>query len=283
MVTQLKLKQHFLSLANALYVWGANCETITEDYMDELYRNYGTSTYNKAYYKNKLVAGAGKLGADCSGALCPISGYDTTAQGYYNRCTKRGSIESIPTDKVCLVFKTNSKGTINHVGCYTGDGYVSEMASSSLNYQRKVLKGNGWDLWGLPDFVDYTDTTVVEKLDVDGEWGRDTTTLTQKVLGTTVDGFISNQPISCAKYLLNALESSWKFEKTGFRQGSEVIKAMQELVGLTGRDVDGHCGYQTVVAIQTFLQKLGFYTGKIDGFMGELTVKAWQMYINSRL
>ena len=283
MATQAQLKEHFLNLKNAIYVWGANGQTITKALMDSLYKSYGTSTYNKAYYDNKLKEGQGKTGADCSGAIYPTSGYDTTAAGYYNRCNKRGNIASLPEDKVCLVFKKNSSGSINHVGCYTGDGYVSEMASSSKNYQRKPLKGNGWDLWGMPDFISDPNTEKCDELEVDGEWGKATTTLSQKVLGTTVDGIVSNQPVSCMQYVPNALESSWEFERTNYKAGSQLIKAIQELVGLTGRDVDGHCGKTTVKAIQTFLKNLGFYTGKIDGIMGEKTVKGWQKYINSRL
>lgn len=158
MITQQKLKDHFLELGKkgALYVWGANGQTITKALMDSLYKSFGSTKYNKAYYDAKLKAGEGKPGADCSGALYPVSGYDTTASGYYKKCTKTGKISSIPREKVCLVFKVNSSGAINHVGCYTGDGYVSEMASSSKNYQRKKLDGNGWDYWGLPDFVDYS-------------------------------------------------------------------------------------------------------------------------------
>lgn len=282
MITQKQLKEHFLGLKNAIYVWGANCEAITEAMIEKLYNNYRTSTYNRAYYDGKFAEGKGKIGADCSGSLYPLSGYDTTAAGYYDRCTKKWAVGSIPKDKVCLVFKVNSKGSINHVGCYTGDGYVSEMASSKKNYQRKPLADNGWDLWGLPDFVDYE---VEEKnlLEVDGEWGRDTTTKSQHVLGTKEDGIVSNQPVSCQKYLPNAQESSWEFERTNYKRGSNLIKAIQELVGMTGRDVDGHCGRDTVTAMQIFLQEFGFYTGKIDGKMGPKTVMAWQQYINSRL
>lgn len=283
MATQAQLKEHFLNLSNAIYVWGANGQIITKELMDKLHKSYGTSTYNKAYYDNKLKEGQGKVGADCSGAIYPISGYDTTAQGYYNRCVKRGAILSIPRNKVCLVFKKNSSGVINHVGCYTGDGYVSEMASSKANYQRKPLDNNGWDYWGFADFVeDYADEPK-ELLTVDGEWGRNTTRMSQKVLGTVEDGIVSNQPISCAQYVPNALESSWEFEKEGYKAGSALIKAIQELVGLTGRDVDGHCGYQTVCAIQTFLNANGFNCGSVDGKMGKKTVMAWQNYINSRL
>ena len=283
MKTQAQVRAYFLSLEDAIYVWGANGQIITKELMDKLHKTYGTSTYNKAYYDGKLKEGQGKIGGDCSGIMYPISGYDTTASGYYNRCNKRGNIASIPEDKVCLVFKKNSSGVINHVGCYTGDGYVSEMASSKANYQRKPLKGNGWDLWGMPDFISDPNTEKCDELEVDGDWGKATTTMSQKVLGTTVDGIVSNQPVSCMKYVPNALESSWEFERTNYKAGSELIKAIQELVGLTGRDVDGHCGYQTVCAIQTFLKNRGFYTGRIDGIMGEKTVKGWQKYINSRL
>ncbi|MBQ8662355.1 MAG: hypothetical protein IJ471_00700 [Eubacterium sp.] len=282
MITQKQLKEHFLGLSGSIYVWGANCETITEAMIKKLYNCFKSSTYNRAYYDGKLAEGEGKIGSDCSGALYPVSGYDTTAAGYYNRCTKKGTIDSIPKDKVCLVFKVNSSGSINHVGCYTGDGYVSELASSKKNYQRKQLAGNGWDKWGLPDFVDYEEEPTAE-LKVDGEWGKDTTTKSQQVLDTTVDGIVSNQPVSCQKYVPNALESSWEFERTNYKNGSELIRAIQALCGLTGRDVDGHCGKNTVTAMQKFLNTKGFSCGSIDGIMGSKTVMAWQQYINSRM
>ena len=156
----------YLSLGSkgAIYVWGANVDTITKALVEKLYKTYGSLKYNKAYYNNKLKEGAGKIGADCSGSLYPVSGYDATASAYYNKCTEKGDISQIPKNKVCLVFKKNLSGTINHVGCYTGDGYVSEMASSQKNYQRKPLSGNGWDLWGMPDFI--TDPNTVMKEEV---------------------------------------------------------------------------------------------------------------------
>ena len=162
-VTQAQLKEHFLNLSDAIYVWGANGEVITKALIEKLYKSYGSLKYNKLYYNGKLKEGEGKIGADCSGSLKPISGYDTTASGYYNKCIKKGDITTIPTNKVCLVFKKGTSG-INHVGCYTGDGYVSEMASSTKNYQRKALKGNGWDLWGMPDFITDPDTVTEEKV-----------------------------------------------------------------------------------------------------------------------
>lgn len=120
----------------------------------------------------------------------------------------------------------------------------------------------------------------VEKLTVDGTWGKDTTMKSQKVLGTTVDGKISNQSSKYKKYLTNASTSSWEFKLFGYKNGSQLIKAIQKLVGAS---VDGICGQGTIKAVQTFLKEKGYYIGNIDGYMGSMTVKAWQKYINSRL
>ena len=98
-------------------------------------------------------------------------------------------------------------------------------------------------------------------------------------MGTTIDGIVSNQPVSNKKYLPNAYSGSWEFTDN-CKGGSTLIKAIQKLVGAKQ---DGWCGKATVKAIQKFLKAKKFYGGKIDGSMGPATVKAWQKYINSRL
>lgn len=124
-----------------------------------------------------------------------------------------------------------------------------------------------------------TPPTTTNKITVDGDWGRDTTRKTQKVLGTTQDGIISKQLRSCKKYLQNANTSSWQFVAYS-RTGSDVIRAIQKLVGAP---IDGRAGKTTVTKMQKFLNSKGFDCGRADGYMGSKTVKAWQKYINSRL
>lgn len=118
------------------------------------------------------------------------------------------------------------------------------------------------------------------KLAVNGSWGRDCTRKSQKALGTTVDGIVSNQPSVNKKYLPNAFIGSWEFKSSGYSAGSSLVRAIQKLVGAT---TDGWFGQNSVKKTQKFLKKKGFYTGEIDGSMGSKTVKAWQRYINSRL
>lgn len=146
----------------AIYLWGANGETITKELCDRLFRSYGSSTYNKQYYDNKLKEGFGRIGDDCSGAMCPVSGFDTTAQGYYNKCTTKGVISAISKDTACLVFKGTSASTINHIGFYLGNGYVYtvEMKSSKENCVKNKLETGDWKWYGIPNWIDYSSTTL---------------------------------------------------------------------------------------------------------------------------
>lgn len=155
MKTQKEAKEYAIAARDWLYVWGANGELITKELMEKLYKTYSSNTYTKEYYQNKLKAGEGKMAADCSGFMHPLSGYDNTANGYYNGCAKKGTIGSIPKDKVCLVFKARSNGTMHHIGIYLGDGTVAEMASSELNYRRRSINATEWTHWGMPKWIDY--------------------------------------------------------------------------------------------------------------------------------
>lgn len=125
-----------------------------------------------------------------------------------------------------------------------------------------------------------TPAVTKTKLSVDGDWNKTTTCMSQKVLGTSADSIISNQPSSNKKYLPAANTKSWQFKDKNYKGGSALIKAIQKLVGATA---DGYCGKNTVKAMQKFLNAKGFNCGSVDGYMGTKTVKAWQQYINSRL
>ena len=67
----------------------------------------------------------------------------------------------------------------------------------------------------------------------DGNWGEKTTRITQKVLGTTVDGIVSRQPKVNRTFLPSAFTSSWMFyiNSSSYKNGSAMINALQELIG----------------------------------------------------
>lgn len=215
------ITKHFQDLVDgkAVYVWGANCEKITESMTTRLYKTYGSSQYNKAYYNAKLNEGKGRIGADCSGSFYPVSGYDTTANGYYSFCTAKGEIASMPK-KPCMVF-VKQNGKMVHVGWHDGKGSVYEMKDSKSNVKYGPIDRR-WTHWGQPEFAEYEEneeTFMVElrtlkkgmkgddvkalqilligngyscgKTGADGDFGANTKTAVekfQKKKGLSVDG-----------------------------------------------------------------------------------------------
>lgn len=119
-----------------------------------------------------------------------------------------------------------------------------------------------------------TTTTKPSKIAVDGWWGKATTQLAQKVLGTTADGIVSNQPTANKKYLPNCSTTSWQFKSSGYSGGSSMVKALQKRIGAT---VDGYCGKGTITKLQKYLGTTA------DGYCGPATVKAWQKWLNSKV
>lgn len=185
------------------------------------------------------------------------------------------------SDHIGIIEKKNSDGSYT---CIEGNTSLSNNSNGGEVMRRKRYQSQiSWIC--RPKYTETSATTVstttktTGKLTVDGEWGQTTTTMTQKVMGTVMDGIVSGQLKSCKKYLPAVSTASWKFVSSS-KNGSAVIKEIQKLVGVTR---DGHAGKNTVKAMQKFLNKKGYSCGAVDGYMGSKTVKAWQKYINSRI
>lgn len=161
MVTQLEAFKHYQEIYNegSIYVWGFNDGTIiNKDTIYQAYRYHHTPKYNKVYYQNKLNEGKGKNGSDCSGAHYLLSGYDTTADGYYRLCKKKGKIDTLPKDKCCLLFVANSEGVMKHTGAYLPGVGAFHMASSARNAVIEDVSLRGWTHWGYANFISDYDT-----------------------------------------------------------------------------------------------------------------------------
>ena len=161
-VTQIEAYNHYKNEYDigSIYVWGFNDGTIiSKKTIDEAYRDYHSDRYDRAYYDAKLKEGKGKNGSDCSGAHFLLSGYDTTADGYYKRCTKKGKIKTMPTDKAVLLFVwSDSSKRMVHTGAYLPYLGAFHMASSARNAVIEDVSKRGWTHWGYADFITDYDT-----------------------------------------------------------------------------------------------------------------------------
>lgn len=233
MKTTAEMNAHFQGLTEgrAVYVWGGNCETITREWMDRLYRTYGSSRYNRAYYDEKFAEGQGRAGADCSGAFRPVSGYDTTADGYYHKCTEKGEIGSLPKATPCMVF-IKQNGKMVHIGWYDGTGSVYEMRSSKMNVRHDALSAR-WTHWGKPEFVQYTE---------------------------------AEQGAGEEKIMIELAELRKGNKGAQVKTVQRILKALGYSVGGTG--VDGDFGKNTEKAVKAFQADRGITA---DGIVGKNT------------
>ena len=118
---------------------------------------------------------------------------------------------------------------------------------------------------------------VSGKLEVDGKWGRATTTRLQQIFGTTVDGEISNQH---QKYQGDnpGFTGGWEWVDKPNGKGSALIRKMQAWAGMPKNQRDGEIGPETIKAFQ---RKLGT---TVDGKASKPSqmVKALQRWANAQ-
>lgn len=136
-------------------------------------------------------------------------------------------------------------------------------------------KGCRTDYWTKSGHYICAYAIISGGIPIDGQWGKKTTKLAQKILHTTEDGAISNQNIIMRDHLPNCELTSWKFVKQEkLKNGSELIKAIQRLIGVPD---DGFFGIVSICAFQRFLNV------PVDGYVGGETVTAWQNWLNNQV
>lgn len=132
--------------AGAVYLWGADGQIVTKELIETLKKRFGAD-----YYKDvDLATVEGRIGADCSGFLTALSGIDTTAAGYYEKCKVKGKAADLPANKVCLLFR-QEKENIVHVAVYTGDGRLTEMWDGC---EQREFKPSQWTFYGISDWIE---------------------------------------------------------------------------------------------------------------------------------
>src|SRR5574344_2168848 len=203
----------------ALYIWRFNGEIVTsqniQDHYHAEYHANPHSEYDANYYTKKYQQAMAKgqcYGADCSGMFYKLSGGDNTAQGYYNTCTEKGTIDKIDKSKICLVFK-GTPMAIHHIGLYCGNGYTIEMESSDTNCIKRELSKGNWNFYGCPSWIDYSSSNSNT---------NNTNTDTKPVSPTVVPNLIKCVDVSAYNQGLDYKQ----MEQTGVQQA--IIKFMRK-------------------------------------------------------
>lgn len=103
------------------------------------------------------TAGTGKRAYDCAQltrwcmdavGIKLVSG--ATSQWTRTAWAERGEIDSLPGEKLCLVFRQDAPGEMGHVGLYLGDGTVVHAKGHAWGVIRQKLGEARFTHWGVP-------------------------------------------------------------------------------------------------------------------------------------
>ena len=144
------------------YWWGTFGNTANQALL-----SYKRSQYPSYYTASDFEQQFGKRVHDCVGL---IKGYlwsdtpdsepkynpsqDVAVSGLYINCSKTGTLSTMPEIPGICVFMSS----LGHVGVYIGGGWVIEAQGHATGVVKTALKGRGWSLWGMPKWIDYTET-----------------------------------------------------------------------------------------------------------------------------
>ena len=76
---------------------------------------------------------------------------DVAVEGLYRKCSRKGSITTLPEIPGICVFMAN----MGHVGVYIGNGEVVEAMGHAYGVVKTKVAGRGWAYWGMPEWIDY--------------------------------------------------------------------------------------------------------------------------------
>lgn len=136
------------------YVWGSTGYILTEAKLDALIKQYPQYV---SYEKNGKWLG--KRVWDCAQlvryamkevGISMVSG--ATSQWKKTDWEERGTIDTLPKDKICCLYRQTPDQVMQHTGVYTADGYFIDARGSSSGVLKTKLSTTTykWTHWGIP-------------------------------------------------------------------------------------------------------------------------------------
>ncbi len=136
------------------YVWGGGGYTLSQAKLDQLIAQY--PDYVSQSKNGKWI---GKQVFDCASfvrfALKEVgitfcSGASSQWHKQSGKWAQKGTIDTLPKDKVVILYRATSSTVMQHTGIYTGDGYFIDARGSASGVIRSKISSYKWTHWGIP-------------------------------------------------------------------------------------------------------------------------------------
>lgn len=203
-----------------------------------------------AMFQSWVFAQAGATATGLPGAYCPWILNSGRNEGALVSCG-----DAQPGD--LLLFDWGGDGVSDHIGMceenYPNQGYMQTIEGNTNNGQvARRTRGYSYIIGVIrPTFDGSAAPSPAQpsgELDIDGWFGTATITKLQEVLGTTVDGVVSSQPV-CNQQYIQAAGDGWEWVDNRSASGSDCMRALQ---GIIGADQDGFFGTGSVNSLEAY-------------------------------
>lgn len=166
--TNTNLAQFCLSVVGTPYWFGTFGNVASKSLYNSKKAQYPAYYPPQSWTESSFTDDYGKRVTDCAGLLkwflwsdnmtnkAPTykASEDYGATTFYNQCTEKGSISSLPSEKVGLLVFNGNSTTKNHMGVIVdNDGTVVEAKGHA--YGTITSKASSWGYWGKSNLINY--------------------------------------------------------------------------------------------------------------------------------
>lgn len=150
------------------YIWGTSGQMCTQALIEQQKK-----AYPEYVDENVVKKWIGKQVYDCAGftrmAMLNAAGIKivsgATSQWNKTNWAQKGTIDSLPKDKVCLLYRWNGSN-MQHTGVYCGNGYFIDARGSNTGVVKNKLGTYSWTHWGIPEGLEQQSSKPAEVLKV---------------------------------------------------------------------------------------------------------------------
>ena len=152
------VKNWCLSKKGCGYVWGATGQRLTESSLEALYQRHQSEVDKSLCWR----LWAGKIVYDCAGFVSEAVrqvGFSITAGATSawksTKWAAKGTIDTLPKDKVCCLYRHKSTepdpNKMQHTGIYLGDGtFMDSRETAKGVLGPNPMSSYGWTHWAIP-------------------------------------------------------------------------------------------------------------------------------------
>lgn len=222
------------------YIWGKAGIEWTDAKQDQLEAAYKSDPEKYSNYKQSARYGRKWVGHrvwDCSGltrwaALQFDISFPHGSNSMYYKCRKKGKMTKDTELPIGAYVFTGDSKSHGHIGTYTGDGKVTEAASTIDGCIQSDLHNKKWTYWGIGPGIEY-EFVPGEQPGPAPEPGTKHKTLRKGDRGAEVK--------EMQELLLKHGEKLVKYGADGVF-GNETLAAVKSFQKKAGIGVDGICG-----------------------------------------